>query len=621
MPRTTAVLLLCVAITQSGCMSGWGVPSPPSQSALTSYLDSPAQGGASADRRDSQATTQVARVETSDQQDVVSSLAAKAEARLAAAQKPLGYEARVARLDLPESDKEQILEDFSAASDAQWEELLTKLEPVFLRETRVAQSPSQAPAQQQKAQQGDLAAQFAEKLVTRHLENKPETAQEQPQRLPEPVGTPSAEHLAGVDASQYPRTDQGHAPVSRAVVAARADNEKMPTEFVHAQTDIRLAAHSSAVGKDDGGLYPEQLASHAQAVPGSQLSHGIPRKSTKPSDGETGETSEPRELSPLEWLVMEVIWEHKQVSAEVLLKEMRHRSPVAGGPRYVKSTDDQNPDPAAMQPDELYGVLYDLRDAGWITEGRRGNAINFWALKPKPKNHTPDWNSQLDSTIASLEQEVGNRRLSESQRAQMELRLRMLYLLSGRKSDAVSKVDLLPEDEQEVWSQLIFGMEDYMKTGEMPADRRSLLALGAFRRATDRLREVSPLELRNIEFIQSVDSFGQFKKFPQPEFREGQEVLLYVEIDNFTSEHSGDTFETVLSGGYEIYDPAGRRVDARKFAEVKDTCQQQRRDFYVPYRIYMPDEIAPGNYRMELTITDNKAEKFGQASIEFRIKK
>lgn len=160
-----------------------------------------------------------------------------------------------------------------------------------------------------------------------------------------------------------------------------------------------------------------------------------------------------------------------------------------------------------------------------------------------------------------------------------------------------------------------------MKTGEIPADRRSLLALGAFSRATDRLREISPLELRNIEFIQSVDSFGQFKKFPQPEFRPGQEVLLYVEIDNFTSVRNGDIFETVLSGGYEIYDPAGRRVDARKFAEVKDTCQQQRRDFYVPYRIYMPDEVAPGNYRMELTITDNKAEKFGQASIEFRITK
>jgi len=620
MPRTTAVLLLCVAITQSGCMSGWGV-SPPPQSALTSYLDSPARGtsgGAIADRRDSQATSHVARVETSDEQDVVSSLAAKAEARLAAAQKPLGYEARIARLDLPESDKKQILQDFSSASDAQWEELLTKLEPVFLRETSVAEAPSQAPTQQQRPQQGDLAAQFADKLVARHLGNKPNTSNEQPQRLPEPADASSAEHLAGVDASQYPRTDQGRAPVSGAVIAARADAEKMPTEYVHAQTDIRLAAHSSALGKNDGGLYPEQLASHSQAVPGSQLGHEIPRKSTKPSDGET---SEPRELTPLEWLVMEVIWEHKQVSAEVLLKEMRHRSPVAGGPRHGKSMDDQSPDPAAMQPDELYGVLYDLRDAGWITEGRRGNAINFWALKPKPKDNAPDWNSQLKSTIASLEQEVGNRRLSDSQRAQMELRLRMLYLLSGRKTDAVTKVDLLPEDEQEVWSQLIFGMEDYMKTGEMPADRRSLLALGAFRRATDRLREVSPLELRNIEFIQSVDSFGQFKKFPQPEFREGQEVLLYVEIDNFTSVRSGDTFETVLSGGYEIYDPAGRRVDARKFAQVKDSCQQQRRDFYVPYRIYMPDEIAPGSYRMELTITDNKAEKFGQASIEFRIKK
>jgi hypothetical protein len=134
------------------------------------------------------------------------------------------------------------------------------------------------------------------------------------------------------------------------------------------------------------------------------------------------------------------------VSAEILLRELRHRSPLAVLAGRGKPTDDQQPDPSEMQSEELYAILYDLRDAGWITEGRRGSTLNYWALKSKPKDDTPSWNTQLAETIASLEKEVGNRRLSDSQRAQLELRLRLLYLLSGRKSDAVAKVDLLPEE-------------------------------------------------------------------------------------------------------------------------------------------------------------------------------
>lgn len=184
----------------------------------------------------------------------------------------------------------------------------------------------------------------------------------------------------------------------------------------------------------------------------------------------------------------------------------------------------------------------------------------------------------------------------------------------------MEKVEGLTAEEQEVWSNTLFGLSDYMNVEEIPVNRRHALALGSFRRAMTNLESASPLQLQNLEFIQSVESFGQFQAFASHDFQPQQEVLLYVEVDNFSSRDTGGQFETVLQSNYEIYDQSGRRIDARQFPEVKDTCRVRRRDFYVPYRIYMPENIAPGSYRLELTVRDPSADKFGQASIEFQIK-
>lgn len=605
------VVSLCVL--GSGCMNRWG-RGPSEPSALNSYLD---QHAVQTAPQPAAAPKTAATPGSGAEDSSVTSLASKLEQRLAEAKKnapptteepvnqqPTGYVARVEALQLPEADKQQILREFAAASDGQWEELLSKLEPVFSAQHSVA---SLEPPSQPENGETDLVQRFASKLVNQHLQNSasPDSS-EKPQRLPSASGHEDTSHLAAADPTAYPKTiDLERGRTSPATLATQAPQEK-----IRRDTNIQLAAHVTEVDAETAGLYPEDLQSQrfhqAMLAP-----NALPDKKVGPKKPSAQEETV-GDLAKNEYRVMQILWERGQVSLEALHKQIQAESQSSGS--------SQSPNPELVSIDELHATLFDLKGRGWIADTRRGNTIAYWATRNQPEEETGNWKSLLGDTIDKLEKLASDTRVSKEERTIAQLRLRMLYLVAGRKDDAMERVEGLTTEEQEVWSNTLFGLADYMKLEEIPIDRRHSLALGSFRRAMSHLEQASPLELRNLEFIQSVDSFGNFKPFPTRDFQPKQEVLLYVEVDNFSSQDVNGTFETVLQSNYEIYDQAGRRVDARQFPEVKDTCRARRRDFYVPFRIYMPENVSPGTYRLELTVRDPAADKFGQASLEFNIR-
>ncbi len=611
-----SVITLTVLLT--GCMSGWN-RSVQDPSSLNSYLNQQAVQSKPVGKRSPTPETdkpkqhELAKSESSDV-----ALGKKLAARLAAAEQkqegatPEGassegptYAARVKALSLPEEDKQQILSEFASASDTQWEELLSKLEPVF-------GPKAQEVVQKKPVAQSDMVDQYASKLVQRHLKAPAQTAtDEQPKRLPSTNMHQDTSHLAQADPAGYPRTidlDRGKtSPAARATAP--------PQERIRRDTGVQLAAYVPEMDAQSEGLYPEDVQASAIADM-KRDPRNLPDKTAGPKPRATQPESQEEEtvsqLTRVEYRAMQILWQRSQLSLEALHKEYKAQ--------FAAEQSSSSPDPSILSLDELHAILFDLKGRGWISDTRRGNTVVYWAARSQEEDAIGSWEKLIDDTIQKLERVATDTRATEEERTIAQLRLRMLYLVANRKSDAMEKVDGLTPQEQEVWSNTLFGLADYMKVEDIPVDRRHTLALGSFRRAMSHLEAASPLELRNLEFIQSVDSFGQFKPFPSHDFQPKQEVLLYVEIENFTSRDNGGKFETALQSNYEIYDQSGRRIDARQFPEVKDSCRVRRRDFYVPYRLYMPENIASGTYRLELTVRDSAGDKFGQASIEFRIK-
>ncbi len=72
-----------------------------------------------------------------------------------------------------------------------------------------------------------------------------------------------------------------------------------------------------------------------------------------------------------------------------------------------------------------------------------------------------DWRQRLADTIAGLEQEL--KQAPETPReAELQARLRVLYLLAGKREDALRPISSAPSALQEFWSQELYGLSTWL---------------------------------------------------------------------------------------------------------------------------------------------------------------
>jgi hypothetical protein len=231
-----------------------------------------------------------------------------------------------------------------------------------------------------------------------------------------------------------------------------------------------------------------------------------------------------------------------------------------------------------------------------------------------------DWQAQLTGAIRGLESQLRGTSAAAGDVAQ-HAELRMLYLLAGRRDDAVRPIPSIPAADQEFWSKQLFGLATWLEaqrtanTGRGAAETKQILE-----EAITRLGESAPLVVRNLAFCTEVQSYGCTKRFKTYEFAPEQEILLYAEVENFTSEETAKGFHTSLRSSYQLFDSRGQRVADHQFTTTEEHCQNPRRDFFIGYYLRLPKRIYPGRHTLQLTIEDLKSHKVGQSSIELTIR-
>ena len=249
------------------------------------------------------------------------------------------------------------------------------------------------------------------------------------------------------------------------------------------------------------------------------------------------------------------------------------------------------------------------------------NVVAISAKTIKIETAKSDWRVLASETLAALRSESdGVVALSPDQKLSIEAKKRLLSLILDDLDAAMTPIGSLQPHEQEFFQhefQALHAATD--PKGNPVLNRRWTLALQSHRKAQMNLAAVSNLEIQNATFCTEVDSFGIISKFPQYHFRKDQELLLYCELDNFVSTPVKDGFETQLQGSYEIVDSNGRRVADQLLPMDEHVCRNQRRDYFIAYRMYMPQDVKPGRYTLKLTIEDMKGRKFGQTNVDFQI--
>jgi hypothetical protein len=231
------------------------------------------------------------------------------------------------------------------------------------------------------------------------------------------------------------------------------------------------------------------------------------------------------------------------------------------------------------------------------------------------------WQDHLAETIHSLEaNHAGGGGEGE---IALQARLRMLYLLAGRRDEAMRPLPSAPKASQDYWTKQIYGLSTWLDTQGTPdSARRAAATKQILDEALARLSESAPLGVRNLSFCSAVKSYGSIKLFASNDFVAGQEVLLYAEVENFVVEQTAKGNHTSLKVSYQIFDSRGQRVATaeRESPPVEEYCQSPRHDFFVSYGLFLPKHPYPGPYKLQLTVEDMIGHKVGQATVDFTLK-
>jgi hypothetical protein len=231
----------------------------------------------------------------------------------------------------------------------------------------------------------------------------------------------------------------------------------------------------------------------------------------------------------------------------------------------------------------------------------------------------PDWQSHLTDAIRSIESESKAGSKNESDIA-LQARLRMLYLLAGRRDDAMRPLPTAPQATQDYWSSQIYGLSTWMDSEKTPdSGRRAAETKRILSEALAQLGETAPLAVRNMTFCTEVFRFGAFDALKSTEFNPGQKILLYAEIDNLHIESSAKGYHWAVKVGGQIFDSHGNRMVDYGSTTAEETFQTPRHDFFVSKLYYLP-RLVPGKYSLQLTIEDTLGHKVGQSSIDFSVK-
>jgi hypothetical protein len=230
-----------------------------------------------------------------------------------------------------------------------------------------------------------------------------------------------------------------------------------------------------------------------------------------------------------------------------------------------------------------------------------------------------EWHRQLDWTINALASSVSPQPASTAE-LHDHMRLRTLQLIAGREEEAYRPIPGASPAQQDYWSKQLFAMAAYLDAAQKLDDKqRAAAALVPFDEARAKLSELATLQIRNAAFVAKVDGYGSYEPQKSASFQPGKKITLYAEVENFTSNAAEDGFHTSLGTSYQVLDSTGRRVDAKQFPDVSDKCRNRRRDFHMQYELALPTRIYPGEYELELTITDHNSGKIGQSRLPFQI--
>jgi len=252
------------------------------------------------------------------------------------------------------------------------------------------------------------------------------------------------------------------------------------------------------------------------------------------------------------------------------------------------------------------------------------NAIEPLPPAPGMPNRNMDDTSRDADPVQALLADLTRELYLESSYSNMPLR--QLLVIAAHaivRPDRALTAEALPNLSEDDAAVLDLFQSFCLSLGEKlegSDDARDVLT-NALQGLVSDLDDTPPLTLATMAICYSVDGFGNYESFDDLAFlaNESQDVLVYLEVENFASELSdnGDWL-TKLDQKLEIYDDAsGIRAWSVDWQPAVDRSATRRQDFFTTQRITLPERLSIGRYQLKVTMRDILSGAEAESSVTF----
>lgn len=183
--------------------------------------------------------------------------------------------------------------------------------------------------------------------------------------------------------------------------------------------------------------------------------------------------------------------------------------------------------------------------------------------------------------------------------------------LRARLLDEISK-----DDDASLWMNTITALAK-AQSKTTPDER---VRASEIRNAVLVLEDESPLEVSDLRLCRKVKGFGNFEPIDSKACKRGQALIVYCEMSGLHYVSRGEMRHSRLSARVALTSAEGGETRwSQELGTAEDVCRHRRRDYYVNYRITLPESLPPGEYSLTLTQNDEIAGRSASAAIPVTI--
>lgn len=236
-----------------------------------------------------------------------------------------------------------------------------------------------------------------------------------------------------------------------------------------------------------------------------------------------------------------------------------------------------------------------------------------------------NWRDSLEAAGEHLREELKSGQIGEDDAKNLTVFLEILDSVDGDNRSLVSLVSKIKDLKESLPPHHYNALRTVIAQTKIDGSSGQQLD-DLFRQALDVVSETSDLGIKKAAICNEVTGFGKFKQFESNRFSPGDEVLIYCEIENFSTEdidgEDGEVHQCEFNAQIQFVNGQGETDHVQSLAKITDQSKSNRRDFYILFRIRIPD-LSNGDHSLQVQIQDKVGRKTARLDqpIRFQIAK